>query len=444
MTYCEAVRYLTSLIGDVRAADFGLARMKRLLALLGEPQRAFRAVHVAGTNGKGSTAAFIAAGLRAAGRRAGLYTSPHLVCLNERIRLNGEDISDPDFARAVEEVRAANERIASDRGRAEHPTFFESVTAAACTAFRQAGVEWGVVEVGLGGRLDATNALTGEVGVVTPIDFDHERFLGKDLASIGAEKAGIFKPGMRAAVAPQHPEAMAAIEERAGRLEMILARVGIDWTAEKVTHARGCYGFEARRSAASRAGDDAGGAFPRVEVSLRLPGEHQVVNALTAVAALDLLHVEGEAAARGLSAAKWPGRLERIPGPPEILLDAAHNPAGARTLARFLEQHESGRKIHLIYGAVRDKAVDEMAGVLFPQADRVILTRSQATRSVRPQTLREVVDHHHAAISVAPDLREALDMARSRADDDDLIVIAGSIFLVGEAVAMMQAATAPE
>ncbi len=447
MTYPEAVRYLLSLLGDIRAANFGLLRMERLLALLGNPHHVFRAVHVAGTNGKGSTAAFIEAGLRAAGRSVGLYTSPHLVRFNERVRLEGEEISDPDFARAVEEVRAANEQIAAERGPAEHPTFFESVTAAAFTAFRNAGVGWGVVEVGLGGRLDATNVIKGAVGVVTPIDFDHERFLGNDMASIAAEKAGIFKTGMRVAVARQHADAQAALEQRGAQLGVPLVRAGVDWVADRITNERGCYGFQARRHSSAAENQDTGAnkaaTSGGIDVSLRLPGEHQVVNALTAIMALDLAGVDAESIARGVSATTWPGRLERIPGSPEILLDAAHNPAGARSLARFLERHERGRTIHLIYGAVRDKAVDEISGVLFPKVDRVILTRSRVTRSVRPQTLSDLVDHHHPSISMAPNLGEALDEARSRAAAEDLIVIAGSIFLVGEAVEMMRAPVAP-
>ena len=447
MTYPEAVRYLLSLLGDIRTANFGLDRMERLMALLGNPHHVFRAVHVAGTNGKGSTAAFIEAGLRAAGQSVGLYTSPHLVRFNERVRLEGEEISDPDFARSVEEVQAANERIAAERGPAEHPTFFESVTAAAFTSFRNAGVGWGVVEVGLGGRLDATNVLKAELGVVTPIDFDHERFLGKDMASIAAEKAGIFKAGMHVAVAPQHPEVTAALEQRAAELGIPLVRAGVDWIAHQITDEHGCYGFQARRHSSAEENEDAGtnktGTSRGIEVSLRLPGEHQVVNALTAIIALDLAGVDAESIARGVSATTWPGRLERIPGSPEILLDAAHNPAGARTLARFLKRHERGRTIHLIYGAVRDKAVDEIAGVLFPRVDRVILTRSRVTRSARPRTLLDLVDHHHPSISIAPNLGEAVDEARSRAAAGDLIVIAGSIFLVGEALEMMQEPVAP-
>ncbi len=441
MIYSEAVRYLLSLIGDIRTANFGLDRMTRLLTLLGDPQQTFKGIHIAGTNGKGSTAALIESGLWAAGRSVGLYTSPHLVRFNERIRVNAIEISDGDFVCALEEVSAANERIVAEYGSTEHPTFFESITATAFTAFRNASVEWAVVEVGLGGRLDATNVLIGAVGVVTPIDFDHEQFLGKDIVSIAAEKAGIFKSGMQLVVAPQSPEVMATLEKRAAQLDVSMVRVGVDWIAEDIADERGCYRFRASRAEVLQSGGEElpVNAPSTIKASLSLPGQHQVTNALTAIAVLDLVGVEGEAIARGLSKTSWPGRLERIAGTPEILLDAAHNPAGALTLARFLERHETKRRIHLIYGSVRDKAVDEVAGILFPQADRVILTCSQVARSTRPQTLMALVDHHHSAISVSPNLTEALKEARNGASPEDLIVVAGSIFLVGEASQVAQA-----
>ena len=439
MIYSEAVRYLLSLIGDIRTANFGLTRMTRLLTLLGDPQQTFKGIHIAGTNGKGSTAALIESGLWTAGQSVGLYTSPHLVRFNERIRVAATEISDEDFICALEDVRAANERIIAEFGSTEHPTFFESITATAFTAFRNAGVEWAVVEVGLGGRLDATNVLTGAVGVVTPIDFDHERFLGKDIVSIATEKAGILKSGMKLVVAPQRPEVMAVLEERAAQLDVSMVRVGVDWIAEGITDERGCYRFRASRAEVSQSNKKLPVNAPSmIDVSLSLPGQHQVTNALTAVAALDLVGVEGEEIKRGLSQASWPGRLERISGAPEILLDAAHNPSGALTLAHFLERHETNRRIHLIYGSVRDKAVDEVAGILFPRANRVILTCSQVARSARPQTLMALVDHHHSVISISPNLTEALKEARRGASPEDLIVIAGSIFLVGEASQVVQ------
>ena len=433
MTYPEAVRYLLSLLGDIRGSNFGLQRMECLMARLGQPQRSFQTVHIAGTNGKGSTAAFIESGLRASGKTTGLYTSPHLARFNERLRLNGAEVSDSGFTAAVEEVRAANEWLVSREGRQAHPTFFESVTAVAFCGFRNARVDWGIVEVGLGGRLDATNVVDPALEVITPVDLDHERFLGKGKASIAAEKAGIFKPGTRAVVAPQRLEAWAVIEERAKQLGVEVIRIGRDWQARSLSEQRGCYRFEAWKA------PDENSPAKTIEIALSLAGEHQVWNALTAAASLDALEAPPAAISRGIGSTEWPGRLERLPGRPEVLLDAAHNPAGARALANFLTKHENGRRIHLIYGAVRDKAVDEVASTLFPCADRVILTRAAVARSASPQTLLTIADHHHEHISLSRSVDEAMEQARAGASAEDLIVVTGSIFLVGEARELLRA-----
>ncbi len=433
MTYLEAVRYLLSLLGDIRGSNFGLQRMERLTARLGQPQRSFQTVHIAGTNGKGSTAAFIESGLRASGKTTGLYTSPHLARFNERLRLNGAEVSDSGFTAAVEEVRAANEWLVSREGRQAHPTFFESVTAVAFCGFRNAGVDWGIVEVGLGGRLDATNVVDPALEVITQVDLDHERFLGKGKASIAAEKAGILKPGTRAVVAPQRLEAWAVIEERAKQLGVEVIRIGRDWQARSLSEQRGCYRFEAWKT------PDENSPAKTIEIALPLAGEHQVWNALTAAASLDALEAPPTAISRGIGSTEWPGRLERLPGRPEVLLDAAHNPAGARALANFLTKHENGRRIHLIYGAVRDKAIDEVASSLFPCADRVILTRAAVARSASPQTLLTIADHHHEHISLSRSIDEAMEQARAGASAEDLIVVTGSIFLVGEARELLRA-----
>ncbi len=443
MTYPDAVEYLLSLIGPLRSSNFGLERMQRLAAALGNPEKGFRVVHIAGTNGKGSTAAMIEAGLRAAGHTTGLFTSPHLVRFNERIRLNGEEIGDSDFAATVDEVRAANDRLAEELGPHSHPTLFESMTAAAFCAFREAGIEWGVVEVGLGGRLDATNIVQSELAVITPIHFDHEAYLGNGAAAIAGEKAGIVKPGLvrpglvesktSVVTAPQMPEALAVIQKRCAEVGASLVRVGSDWTAENLSHTDGRYRFEAvcnTRTCNTGIGHTPTG--DRLPVELALAGEHQVENALTAIAALDSLGVEAEAIRAGLADVRWPGRIERLGTHPEILVDAAHNPSGARALAKFLREHRAGRRMHLVYGAVRDKAIEEATGLLFPCVDRVILTRSKISRSVSPEGLLAMVDHHHENMSVAPNVREALERAKAGAAPDDVIVIAGSIFLVGE------------
>ena len=435
MNYPDSVAYLSSLLGDIRSASFGLARMEQLTARLGWPQRTTRVIHVAGTNGKGSTAAMIAAGLRAAGRKAGLYTSPHLIRYNERFWIDGRDATDEEFAAAVTEVRAANEWLAAREGEQRHPTLFETVTAAAFCAFRNASAAWSVVEVGLGGRLDATNVADAEIAVITPVDFDHEAFLGKSPEFIAAEKAGILKPGSKAVISSQRPQAAEVIARRCDELGIPLLRAGLDWTAQEVSSREGCYQFEAASAGAMES------PARRIPVALPLAGEHQIGNALTAIAALDLAGVEPAAIREGISQTRWPGRLERMPGTPEILLDAAHNPSGAKTLARYLEQHQSGRRIHLIYGAVRDKAVDEVASILFPLVERVVLTRSRISRSISPATLHGLLDHCHERIETADTVEQAIGMARRNALPGDLILIAGSIFLVGEAKESLESAS---
>jgi dihydrofolate synthase/folylpolyglutamate synthase len=430
MTYSEATRYLLSLGNEVKTAKLGLDRVEALLEKLGRPERAFRSVHVAGTNGKGSTAAMIEAGLRAAGRRTGLYTSPHLVRINERIQVNGVPISDSDFCVAFEAVQQAVEQLLASGAIELHPTYFECVTAMAFRHFRCAGVEDAVVEVGLGGRLDATNVLLPAVAVITPIDFDHEAFLGKAATTIAAEKAGILKTGVPAVFAPQRPESEEILDARARELGITVLRASRDWRAKHVRNEQGYYRFEA-----------VGPAGRRINAALSLAGEHQVMNALVAIAALDLLGVAPQAMERGLQEARWPGRLEEIrlaPCGPGILLDGAHNPAGARSLARHIQKHYAGRGLWLIYGAMRDKAVDEVAGILFPLAEEVFLTCVSQSRAVSPRTLADLVGHHHLRIQMTDDLPAALDNARSRAADSDIILITGSLFLVGEAKALLE------
>ena len=431
MNYAASIEYLLSLLGVFRDSRFGLERMERLMAELGRPDQTFRTIHIAGTNGKGSTAAMITAALDAAGRTTGLSTSPHLIRFNERVRINNADISDTDFAAAVEEVRAANESISAAEGRNMHPTFFETVTAVAFCAFRRMGVEWGVVEVGLGGRLDATNVVQTELAVITPIARDHERFLGSELHSIAREKAGILKAGCSAVMSEQDPEAKEVIRGRADDLGIRLVEAGSAWRAENVASDSGFYRFEAAPEKSS--GDRE--AFP---VALGLAGEHQVMNALTAIASLDLLGVETAAIQRGLAEVSWPGRLERLPGEPEFLLDAAHNPAGAKVLARFVKEHCGGRTVHLIYGLSSDKPVAQIAEILFACSDRVILTASRVTRSISPEDLLNAVGRYHNDVTVRPSIETALDWVERHAGRGDLVVVAGSIFLVGEAKAALK------
>ncbi len=422
MEYEQAVRYLFSLLGSIRKENFGLERMRRLAAELGHPERGPGIIHIAGTNGKGSTAAMIETGLTVAGRTTGLYSSPHLTRINERFRIDGHAAGDDAVGAAIERVRRANESLAARYGRSAHPTFFESATAAGLCLFRDAGVAYRIVETGLGGRLDASNIVEPEIAVLTRIAFDHEAFLGGSLARIAGEKAAIIKPNCRAVFGAQDDSARRVLLERAEQCGAPAVDASAVWSAERM---RECDGF--RRF-------EAVGAGRSISVRLSLAGAHQVENAVTAIAVLDSLGIGAEAISAGLSGVKWPGRLEWVEhSRPRVLLDAAHNPSGARCLADFLAQHAHGRRVALIYGSSRGKAVDEIAGWLFPKAARVILTRSKVPRALRPETLLAVAGHHHDRIATAPTLSAALAAARRGAGCEDWIVIAGSIFLVGEA-----------
>jgi dihydrofolate synthase/folylpolyglutamate synthase len=364
----------------------------------------------------------IESGLRAAGFHTGLFTSPHLVEPTERIRIDGRPISAGGFASAFDRVHACAERLLRQESIDLHPTYFESVTAMALLLFREHGVEFAVLEVGLGGRLDATNVVQPDLCVITPVDFDHEVFLGRSLESIAAEKAGILKPGVPAVFARQRPEAAAVLDARAAEL-----RVPVVASAEAQPSGPTLY----------PAGSDFTWAGLRMHCPL--PGEHQVQNALTAIAALDRLGVAPGAIQQGIARTIWPGRLERVSKDPEIILDGAHNPAGARALAAYLERFYDPARVWLIYGAMRDKAVAEMAAILFPCARHVIVTAPEQARAARPETIRDLADHE--SIRVAPSLKAALDMAAGAAPED-AIVITGSLFLVGEARALLAGAAA--
>jgi dihydrofolate synthase/folylpolyglutamate synthase len=438
MTYEESVRYLFSLGRELAsprqasATKFDLVNITVLCEHLGQPQRAFESVHVAGTNGKGSTSAMIESILRAAGLRTGLYTSPHLERINERIRVNGEEISDTDFAATFTRLHTAIEELLAAGRLAAHPTFFECMTAAAFLFFAQAGVEFAVIEVGLGGRLDATNILVPEVAVITQIDFDHENYLGHSIEEIAGEKAGIIKPGARVVSAAEHLMARVVIQKRVARQGAFLVEIENAFRIEDVTANGGRFSFTAILT----------GTGARIPVALPLPGRFQVRNALTAIAAAQMLAergapIDNEAISRGIAATSWPGRLERIAGVQgelrEIYVDGTHNPAGAREIAVFWEQQLPGRKIFLIYGAMRDKAVDEIAGLLFPRAETVIFTAPQGQpRAISAGVLADMTSHHARSAEVIPDPAQALERALELASPEDVIFITGSLFLVGD------------
>ncbi|HVN05206.1 MAG TPA: folylpolyglutamate synthase/dihydrofolate synthase family protein [Bryobacteraceae bacterium] len=416
MNYPDSVRFLYALGNEIKTAKLGLDRIRTLLAALGEPQRACRLVHVAGTNGKGSTSAMIESGLRAAGYRTGLFTSPHLIEPTERIQINGAPVSAVQFAAAFDQLHACAEELLQREAIDLHPTYFECVTAMALLLFRECGVEFAVLEVGLGGRLDATNVVVPKLCVITPVDFDHEAFLGKSLESIAAEKAGILKSGVPAVFAPQRPQAAAVLDARAAEVRASVTHSSTVSIADVALDRRG-----------------AGFTWNGLPVRCPLPGEHQVENARTAIAALTALGVPPPEIVQGIAAAVWPGRLERVAEHPEIVLDGAHNPASARALAAYLERFYDPRRVCLIYGAMRDKAVAEMAAILFPRAYRVIVTAPAQARALRPESIRDLADHER--IETAADIRAALALAATGPLEDSIFVT-GSLFLVGEARAM--------
>jgi dihydrofolate synthase / folylpolyglutamate synthase len=410
VTYAEAVRYLYSLGNEVLTAKLGLERITTLLEALGNPHRACRWVHVAGTNGKGSTCAMIEAGLRAAGIRTGLYISPHLVEPTERIQIAGQAASQEEFARAFDHVHETATRMLASGALDMPPTYFETVTAMAFVLFADAELDTVVLEVGLGGRLDATNVVTPALCVITPIDYDHQVFLGDTIEQIAAEKAGILKPGVPAVFAEQRPEA-----------ERVLR-----------THARGPYTFSREWPITDLEIGPRGSRFclrrdkASLEIRCPLAGEHQVENARVAAVALAELGVS----TAGIALAHWPGRLEHVSERPEIIIDGAHNPAGTRALAAYIRRFYSGRRVWLIYGVLRDKAVSEMTSILFPLADRIILTAPANSRAMPPEEIPA------SGAMVTHSVAEAI-MALSTVPSEDVVFIAGSLYLAGEARARL-------
>ncbi|HUE54560.1 MAG TPA: folylpolyglutamate synthase/dihydrofolate synthase family protein [Candidatus Udaeobacter sp.] len=433
MNYEAAVRYLLSLGRELAAptqapaAKFALENIAVLVERLGHPDRVYPSAHIAGTNGKGSTAAFLESILRRAGFRTGLNTSPHLEKINERIRINGAEIADDEFAEIFTRIQIPIEELLADSKLRAHPTYFECVTAMAFECFAHDRVEFGVFEVGLGGRLDATNILSPAVTIITRIDFDHENFLGHSLKEIAGEKAGILKLGVPVVLADQRPEAREVILARAGQLNCTVVETIEAFHLQQ----------ESRQDGRARARITETSSGNTLEIAPSLPGDFQLQNALNAVAAARLLHRRGfrisdHAIMEGVANTVWPGRLEQLQSNPDVYLDGAHNPGAAQQLSLFLKQNFSNRRIWLIYGALRDKAVDEVAGVLFPRAAEVLFTQPRTTRAISASRLAEIAAHHASSFKVISSAAEALDLALAEAAPEDAIFVTGSLYLVGE------------
>ena len=433
MNYDEAVRYLLTLGRELAAptqaaaTKFDLENICVLAERLGRPERAYPSGHIAGTNGKGSTAAFLECILRHAGFRTGLYTSPHLESINERMRINGEEISDESFAAIFTRLQALIEELLATHKLRAHPTYFECLTAMAFEYFARECVESGVFEVGLGGRLDATNILSPTITIITRIDFDHENFLGHSLKEIAGEKAGILKPGVPAIVAPQAPKAREVILARANQVKCPVIETAQTF---QITE-------DSSRNGFSRAQVTELSSRESFEIAPRLPGRFQLQNALNALAAARQLAARGfrisaDDITQGIANTVWPGRLEKLQSNPDVYLDGAHNPGAARELASFLEQNFRGRKIWLIYGALRDKAVDEIAGQLFPHAAEVIFTEPRTSRAISAPRLAEIASHHASSFTTVSSAERALDQALAEAAPDNAIFVTGSLYLVGQ------------
>jgi len=418
LSYSKAIEYLYGL--QWHGIKLGLETIRRLMTVLNEPHRRFRSVHIAGTNGKGSTAAMTAAVLAQAGYRTGLYTSPHLIEFTERIRVNGEPIPPEQAARLTERIRAASADLPA--------TFFEFTTAMAFQYFAESAVDFVVAEVGMGGRFDATNVLTPLVSVITPIDFDHQAYLGDTLEQIAAEKAGIIKPSIPVVTSADRPEAVSVIRNVCRERNAPLYRLGSDIRVEGVSPQR--FRYEGIRWSFS-------------DLNCALLGRHQISNAGLALAALEVLEQTGvsigeEAVRRGLSSVRWEGRLERMPPAPSgaaLILDGAHNPAGARVLRDFLEDSKPTRpgRLILVLGILSDKDVDGILAELVPMADEVVVTRPRYARALPADDLRRHLEKFQARVTVREPLEEALRYAQSAASAGDLICITGSLYTVGEA-----------
>ena len=453
---------------------FDLAHMRVLLAALENPERRFPSVLIAGTNGKGSTAATLASILQASGLRTGLYTSPHLVRINERIQIDGEEISDDQFALLHDVIDRTAERLIEDGELPWHPSFFEMLTAMAFEYFATSKVEIAVLEVGMGGRLDATNVVEPRVSVITDISLDHQKFLGNTIAEIAREKVGIIRPGGIAVTLPQSPEANDAI----GNAILENDAVGVNAAAyvppvtpaspRFIEHQSDHLGTGALAHPVERSSTRRGtGSRPsqhrivscyslqvmgeEIQIESPLVGRHQLRNLALAIAAAEELSKQGfpitpASIERGVRETRWPGRFEIVPAAasrPEFVFDVAHNPAGAWALRSTLSSLYEDRRIILVFGAMRDKAIAEIAEILFPLADFVIATRAENPRSATPEEIRDAAARTHAEIDLSTDVASAIELACERAGSQDsssgAIVVTGSIYVVGEAMQVLGA-----
>jgi dihydrofolate synthase / folylpolyglutamate synthase len=428
-------------LANASTQKFDLKYMRVLLAALRNPERRFPSVLIAGTNGKGSTAATLASILRASGFKAGLYTSPHLVRINERVRVDGRAMTDNDFALLHDVVDRTAERLVEEGELPWHPSFFEMLTAIAFEHFARSRVEIAVLEVGMGGRLDATNVVEPLISVITDISLDHQKFLGETIPEIAREKAGIIRSGGVVVTLPQTPQANDVI----GNTILSLGATGVNAVpyVPPVSPASADYLSRGESGPVQR--------YPlqvmdrEILVETPLIGRHQLRNVALAIAAAVELGKQGfkitaESIEQGIRSTRWPGRfqVERFAANgPEYVFDVAHNPAGVWALRSALSAVYGDRQLIVIFGVLRDKAIREMTEVLFPAASHVIATRPENPRSATTAEIREAASRTSTELEDASDIAAALRRARALASPQDVILVSGSIYVVGEAMRIL-------
>ncbi len=446
MSYETAVARMFALgheLAQTPSHKFDLEHMRVLLAALDHPERHFPSVLIAGTNGKGSTAATLASILRASGLKTGLYTSPHLVRINERIRVNAKEISDDEFASLHGEVDRAAEKLVESAELPWHPSFFEMMTAIAFEHFAREKVDLAVLEVGMGGRLDATNVVDPRVSVITDISLDHQKFLGNTVGEIAREKVGIIRPGGGVVTLPQLAEANDVI----GNTIFELGARAVNAVPYVPPVSPASPEYLVPSTARGNPGDIY--RYPlavlgeEILVETPLVGRHQLRNLALAIAAAVELSEQGfsgitaKSIERGIRETRWPGRFQVIaarPGWPEMVIDVAHNPAGAWALRSALSERYEDRPLILVFGAMRDKAISEMTEILFPLADRVIATRPENPRAASPEEIQQAAARTGVEVETVEDVQHAVERARAVANAETVIVITGSIYLVGEVI----------
>ena len=446
VSYESAVSQLIALGHELAThRKFDLAHMRILAEALGNPQRRLQSVLIAGTNGKGSTSATLAGIVQAAGYRTGLYTSPHLIHINERIQINRESISDVEFAEMYERVDSVARKLVAAGALPLHPSFFEMLTAMMFEYFASTGVELAVLEVGMGGRLDATNISDPCIAVITDIDLDHQKFLGNTLPEIAREKAGIIRPNGVVVLLPQHPQVNDALghaimERHARAVSAVKHMPPLTPDADK-------YAPQAESN-----------SFPlefmgkKIVIDSPLPGRHQLRNLALAITAAEQLNQCGfrilpEHVEEGIRGTVWPARFQVIAAHsdmPETVLDVAHNPAGAWALRSALSTFYEDRPLIFIFGAMRDKAIHEIADILFPLAERVVAVQADSPRAASTAEIIEAASHTGTEIMPAENMQGALETARKLASNKGVVVITGSIYIVGEALSIFSKSSVRE